>query len=71
MAEGWKLRYVTMNDSYQLYFLPEDYREERDLSSQYPATVEQLRAILLRECDGDLKHGHAQSQHVFYDRKVG
>lgn len=66
MNDGWKLRYVAMNNSFQLYFLPEDYREEHDLSSEHPEKVEALRVILLQECDGDLKYGHAQSQNVDY-----
>jgi arylsulfatase A-like enzyme len=67
MADGWKLRYVTMNDSFQLYYLPEDYREEHDRSSEFPAKVAELHEILVQECDGDLKYGHAQIQHVEYN----
>lgn len=71
MADGWKLRYVSMKGRFQLYCLPEDYREERDLAADHPARVESMRKILLRECDGDLKYGHAQVQCVEYpDRTV-
>jgi len=66
--EGWKLRYVTMNESFQLYHLPDDYREERDLSEKCPEKVECLKEILLRECDGDLKYGHADIQMVEYEK---
>jgi len=65
-ADGWKLRYIAMNDSFQLYFLPDDYREEHDLAPQHPTRVEELREILIRECDGDLKYGHAQIREVRY-----
>lgn len=65
-ADGWKLRYVTMNDSFQLYHLPHDYREEHDLAAEHPDKVTELYEILLRECDGDLTYGHAQSQKVHF-----
>lgn len=65
-ADGWKLRYVTMNNSYQLYYLPDDYREERDLAPNEPERVEALKKSLLRECDGDLKYGHAEIRVVKY-----
>jgi arylsulfatase A-like enzyme len=70
MADGWKLRYVTMNDSYQLYYLPDDYREEHDKAGERPDKVGALREILLRECDGNLKYGHAQTQKVDYGADV-
>lgn len=66
-AEGWKLRYVAMNESFQLYFLPDDYREDNDLAHQYPERLERMKASLLKECDGDLKYGHAKIQMVDYD----
>lgn len=66
MADGWKLRYVTMNESFQLYYLPDDYREDKDLAAEQPDRVERMRDILVRECDGDLKYGHAQVQCVSY-----
>ena len=65
-SEGWKLRYVSMNNSFQLYHLPNDYREEKDLSSQHPERVDQLKKLLIEACDGDLKYGHAQIQSVEY-----
>lgn len=65
-ADGWKLRYVAMNDTFQLYYLPNDYREERDLSRGNPGLVYKLQSLLLAECDGDLRNGHAQIQQVTY-----
>ena len=55
--DGWKLRYFKPKDIYQLYFLPEDYREEFELSDQHPARVQELAKILLEECDGNLENG--------------
>ena len=55
--EGWKLRYQIKADVFQLYFLPEDYREEEVLNEKYPERVKELKAMLLKECDGDFKNG--------------
>ena len=55
--EGWKLRYFAPEDIYQLYYLPDDYREENILNDDYPAKVSELKAILIDECDGDLENG--------------
>lgn len=55
--DGWKLRYQMKDDIFQLYYLPEDYREEKILTEQHPGKVEKLKAILLKECDGDFKNG--------------
>jgi arylsulfatase A-like enzyme len=55
--DGWKLRYFGPNDIYQLYYLPDDYREERDLAAKYPATLETLKAELIEVCAGDIKNG--------------
>lgn len=55
--DGWKLRYYLQKDIFQLYYLPDDYREENDLADQYPGKVKNLKATLLRECDGDWKNG--------------
>ena len=66
-SDGWKLRYVAMNDSFQLYYLPDDYREERDISAEHLGKVSSLKAKLVAECDGDLKNGRAQIQRVEYE----
>ena len=55
--EGWKLRYQMKEDIFQLYNLKNDYREEKVLNTQYPEKVENLKSILLKECDGDFKNG--------------
>ncbi len=55
--EGWKLRYQESHDLFQLYFLPDDYREEKVLNDEHPKRVEKLKAILIKECDGDLDNG--------------
>lgn len=55
--EGWKLRYQMKDDIFQLYFLPNDYKEEHILNEKYPEKVKELQAILLKECDGDYANG--------------
>lgn len=55
--DGWKLRYFTPKNIFQLYYLPEDYKEEVDLSTKYPEKVEALKKELIEKCDGDLING--------------
>lgn len=57
--DGWKLRtYVIKGkEVFQLYYLPDDYGEEKDLSNKYPDKVDSLKKILLKECNGNLDNG--------------
>lgn len=34
--DGWKLRYFKEKDLYQLYYHPDDYKEEHDILERYP-----------------------------------
>ena len=56
-SEGWKLRYHLKADVFQLYYLPDDYREEKVLNDQHPDKVDALKEMLLEACDGDFKNG--------------
>jgi arylsulfatase A-like enzyme len=56
-AEGWKLRYINSTDSFQLYHLPSDYREENDVSTDHPDLVARLSGWMLNACDGDYQNG--------------
>lgn len=56
--EGWKLRYMTKEDIFQLYYLPDDYREERDLSKENNRLLKELKALLYKECDNDWNNGY-------------
>lgn len=51
-ADGWKIRYHKTADVYQLYFLPDDYTEARNLAAEFPEKLEMLKKKLLMECDG-------------------
>lgn len=55
--EGWKLRTYLKEDAFELYFLPEDSREEKDLSKKFPDKFEELKMKLLKSCDGDFDNG--------------
>ncbi len=54
---GWKLRTYLKKDAFELYFLPDDFREEKDLSKRFPDKLEELKSKLLEACDGDFKNG--------------
>ena len=68
-ADGWKLRYINRNDTFQLYDLKKDYREENDLAPDCPEITNKLSQWLSRACDGDYRNGSPQSHEVFYDKK--
>ena len=55
--DGWKLRYFGPKDIYQLYYLPDDYREEKELSEKQPEILENLKKQLIKACGGDIKNG--------------
>ena len=55
--DGWKLRTYSPNNAFELYYLPDDYREEFDLSKKFPEKYRELIKRLRTACDGDLKNG--------------
>jgi arylsulfatase A-like enzyme len=55
--DGWKLRYYAPEKLYQLYYLPDDYREENNLITKYPEKAEILKDKLVAACDGDINNG--------------
>jgi arylsulfatase A-like enzyme len=56
-ADNWKLRYINSEDSFQLYDLNQDYREENDVAATHPEIVARLKTWLLNACDGNYQHG--------------
>jgi len=60
--DGWKLRTYLVKDVFELYYLPDDYREEHDLSEKYPEKLKELKNKLLEACDGDYYNGLYSSQ---------
>ncbi len=67
--EGWKLRMVRepKNFHYQLYHLPTDPREEKDLaqSPDHEAVVTRLSITLMQACNGNTLHG-TPGAHIAY-----
>lgn len=59
--EGWKIRYFSKKDLYQLYYLPDDYREENNIIAMNPEKAEELKKLLIEECEGDLDNGLFQN----------
>ncbi len=52
-TEGWKIRYQKTAEIYQLYYLPDDYIEAKNLAEQFPEKMEALKIKLLEECGGE------------------
>jgi len=67
--DGWKLRMIRepKNFHYQLYHLPTDYREEKNLAQdpEHREVVVRLSTLLMRECDGNTLNGTPESHHVY------
>jgi len=56
-ADGWKVRYLTPVRRFQLFYLPNDYREEKNLAADAPEKLRELATKLLKACDGNMYHG--------------
>ena len=54
---GWKIRSYLDKNAFELYYLPDDFREETDLAEEFPDKLIELKTLLLKACDGDLKNG--------------
>ncbi len=55
--DGWKIRSFLKKDAFELYYLPDDFREEKDLAAHYPEKLKTLKSELLKACDGNFKNG--------------
>ncbi|MFC2132418.1 arylsulfatase [Bacteroidota bacterium] len=60
--DGWKIRTYLKKNSFELYYLHDDYREEHDLAEKYPEKLKELKNKLLEACDGNFNNGHYSSQ---------
>lgn len=56
-ADGWKVRYLPGVRRFQLFYLPDDYREENNLAEGEPEQLKRLATMLLKACDGNMYHG--------------
>lgn len=55
--DGWKVRYLTPVRRFQLFYLPDDYREEKNLAVENPYKLREMATKLLKACDGNMYHG--------------
>lgn len=56
-SDGWKLRFYLPGNTCELFYLPDDPQERHDLSKEHPERVKQMKALLLKECDGNVENG--------------
>lgn len=57
MSNGWKLRSYLKRNAWELFYLPDDPQELQDVSLKYPERVNKMKALLLKECGGDIQNG--------------
>tara|TARA_R110000868_G_scaffold366839_1_gene629782 strand:- start:24240 stop:25844 length:1605 start_codon:yes stop_codon:yes gene_type:complete len=55
--EGWKIRTDLEKGVFELFYLPDDFKEEKDLSKQRPEKLKELKKKLLAACDGNFHNG--------------
>ncbi|WP_209404379.1 arylsulfatase [Pseudozobellia sp. WGM2] len=55
--DGWKIRTDLKENFFELFYLPEDFKEENDLSKQHPQKLQNLKEQLLMACENDLYNG--------------
>lgn len=60
--DGWKIRTYLKKDVFELYYLPNDFKEENNLAEQYPEKLKVLKQKLLIACDGDFNNGFYSSK---------
>jgi arylsulfatase A-like enzyme len=65
--DGWKLRFIRLpkENRYQLYHLPDDYREEKNVVHDAPEVVNRLCTDLLMACDGNFHNGTAEAHRIW------
>jgi arylsulfatase A-like enzyme len=55
--DGWKLRTYLKKDVFELYFLPDDFKEKTDLAKEFADKLNELKSKLLKACDGNYYNG--------------
>ena len=55
--EGWKLRYFNLPKKYELYNIRNDNEEKYDVILRSTKKAEELKKIILKECNGNIENG--------------
>ncbi|MCG9792312.1 sulfatase-like hydrolase/transferase [Flavobacterium algicola] len=55
--EGWKICNFLKRDVFQLYYLPNDYKEENELSTENSNKMDELKKLLFKACDSNWENG--------------
>jgi len=56
--DGWKIRSHLESGDFELFYLPDDFKEANDLSRKHPEKFDALKRKLVVACSGDLENGH-------------
>lgn len=64
--DGWKVRYLVETDTYELYDIKNDYREECNLADKYMNKLKKLKSMIIKACDGNLTNGIINTHRVMY-----
>jgi len=55
--DGWKIRTDLGKDVFELFYLPNDFKEEHNLALTESKKLSEMKALLLDACEGNLQHG--------------
>lgn len=55
--DGWKIRYQVSAKTYELYYLPNDYKEADNLAIKSPEKLAELKKLILDKCKGNIDNG--------------
>jgi arylsulfatase A-like enzyme len=55
--DGWKLRFFNKQKKYELYDIRKDMEEKYDVILRFPGKAEELKKLLLEQCNGNIDNG--------------
>lgn len=55
--DGWKLRFFSKLKKYELYHIKKDPEEKYDVTIRFPDKTEELKRLLIEQCDGNIENG--------------
>lgn len=56
-SNGWKIRIDLKENVTELFYLPDDFKEENDIGDQHPQKLQKLKKQLLKACENNLYNG--------------